>query len=512
MRAGGLLCARGALVAGPVVLAFFAGGFFDGPRDVALVVAGAVLAVLAATGAPLLPRHPAARVALAAALAYAGWIALSATWAPVRDFAGDDAERALLYAAVLTAATAAFRARGAVRALEPLAAAGIVVVVGYGLSGRLLPGLVTQHPQISAAGRLDQPLTYWNATGALAAIGLVLCARVTADATRPPWLRAGAAASAVLLGMGCYLSFSRGALAALAAGLLTLVLLAPTRAQLRAAVLVLAAGAAGALAAASSSAVRALDGSLGAREREGAIVLVVALVLAGVAALGARARTADRPLALPGWSRWAALAAIAALLVVPIVAARGHQQAPPVTGATNQRFASLGSNRYGYWRVAVNTGLDHPLAGVGASGFRQAWLRERHVDEVVRDAHSLELETFAELGLVGVALLAALLGAVALSARAVHRADPVLAAGPIAALAVWTFHSAIDWDWEMPALTLVAVVLAGALLARAGEAGPQLGEQPALGAQDQRSEDAEEERGLDDRLGERPLPAPQREA
>jgi O-antigen ligase len=156
--------------------------------------------------------------------------------------------------------------------------------------------------------------------------------------------------------------------------------------------------------------------------------------------------------------------AIVALLVVPIVAAGGRQQAPPATGATNQRFASLGSNRYGYWRVALDTGFDHPLAGVGASGFRTAWLERRDVDEVVRDAHSLELETFAELGLVGVALLGALMAAVALSARAAYRADPELTAGPAAALTAWAFHSAIDWDWEMPALTLIAVVLAGVLL------------------------------------------------
>jgi O-antigen ligase len=264
--------------------------------------------------------------------------------------------------------------------------------------------------------------------------------------------------------MGCYLSFSRGALAALAAGLLTLVVLAPTFAQLRAALLVAVAGAAGAIAAAASPAVRALDGSMATREREGAIVLAVALVLMALAALVGRGRVPDRPLPLPRWSGWAALAAIAALLVVPIVAAGGHQQAPPATGATNQRFASLGSNRYGYWRVALDTGVDHPLAGVGASGFRVQWLQRRKVDEVVRDAHSLELETFAELGLIGVALLAALLTAVALSARATYRIDPALAAGPTAALAAWTFHSAIDWDWEMPALTLVAVVLAGALL------------------------------------------------
>jgi O-antigen ligase/polysaccharide polymerase Wzy-like membrane protein len=470
MRSGALLSARAALVAGPVALAFFSGGFFDRPRDIALLVAGVVLAVLvaAAPAGQLVPSHLAARVALIAAAAYAGWIGLSATWAPVRDYASDDAERALLYATVLAASAIAFRERRAARALEPLAAAGTLIVIGYGLAGRLLPGVVTEHPQRSAVGRLDQPLTYWNATGALAAIGLVLCARVAGDRDRPPALRAAAAAAAAPLGMGCYLSFSRGALAALAAGLLTLVVLAPTFGQLRAAVLVAVAGAAGATAAAASPAVRALEGSAATREREGAIVLAVALVLMALAALGARlehARLPDRPLPLPRWAGWAALAAIVALLVVPIAAAGGKQQAPPATGATNQRFASLGSNRYGYWRIAIDTGLDHPLAGVGASGFRVAWLEHRDVDENVRDAHSLELETFAELGLVGVALLATLLGAVALSARAAHRVDPALAAGPVAALTAWAFHSAIDWDWEMPALTLVAVVLAGALLA-----------------------------------------------
>jgi hypothetical protein len=466
MRAAAVLSARATLVAGPVVLAFFSGGYFDGPRDVALLVAAAALAALAvaAPAGELVPRGSAARVALVAAVAYAAWIALSATWAPVSDFAGDDAERALLYAVVLTAAAIAFRERAAARALEPLVAAGTVVVVGYGLSGRLLPGLVTEHPQASAVGRLDQPLTYWNAMGALAMLGLILCARLAGDGDRPRGLRAAAAAAAVPLGMGCYLSFSRGALAALGAGLVTLVVLAPTRGQLRAALLVLAAGATGALAAAASSAVRTLEGSAGTREREGAIVLAVALALMAGAAMAARVPLRDRPLTLPRWAGWAALAAVGALLVVGIVAAGGHEHGPAATGATNQRLGSLGSNRYGYWRVAIETGADHPLAGVGASGFRVAWLERRRVSENVRDAHSLELETFAELGLVGVALLAALLAGVAVSARAAHRADPTLAAGAAAALAAWTFHSAIDWDWEMPALTLVVVVLAGALL------------------------------------------------
>jgi O-antigen ligase len=163
-------------------------------------------------------------------------------------------------------------------------------------------------------------------------------------------------------------------------------------------------------------------------------------------------------------------ALILALLVVPVAAAGGRQQAPPATGASNARFASVGSNRYAYWRVAIDAGVQHPLIGVGASGFRTEWLKHRHIDESVRDAHSLEVETFGELGLVGVALLATLLGAVALSARAAYRADAALAAGPAAVLALWAFHSAIDWDWEMPALTLMAVVFAGTLLGHAGAA------------------------------------------
>ena len=85
----------------------------------------------------------------------------------------------------------------------------------------------------------------------------------------------------------------------------------------------------------------------------------------------------------------------------------------------------------------------------------------------MRDAHSLYLETLAELGLVGFALLALLIGGVAVTARR---------AGPAAALAAWALHAGVDWDWELPALTLVAIVLAGLVLTsrdrRAAPGGP----------------------------------------
>ena len=88
---------------------------------------------------------------------------------------------------------------------------------------------------------------------------------------------------------------------------------------------------------------------------------------------------------------------------------------------------------------------------------------------MVRDAHSLWLETAAELGLVGLALLAAFARRRRGRARRARAAaTPAAVAGPAAALAVWAAHSAIDWDWEMPGgATLTALVLAGLVLALA---------------------------------------------
>ena len=81
--------------------------------------------------------------------------------------------------------------------------------------------------------------------------------------------------------------------------------------------------------------------------------------------------------------------------------------------------------------------------------------------------------------MVGLALLAAFLAGVALAAARALRAAPMLAAGPVAAVVVYIAHAPLDWDWQMPALTLVAVVLAGALLALAGRDTEQRDREPA---------------------------------
>ena len=483
MRSAFLLLLRVGLLAGPTVVALASGGYFERATAWAGIFACALVVLAALAVRPVLPRGGAGRAALAGMALLTGWIFLSRTWAPLDGPALQDSHRALLYLAALVAGCAAWRGARAARVVEPALALGALVVVAYGLSGRLLPGVVHLHHSASAGGRLEQPLTYWNAMGLLGAIGMLLCVRMAGDEARGVSLRAVATGAAPVLATGIYLTFSRGALAALGLGLVALCVLAPSWPQLRAGVIALEAGV---LAAALSSlfgGVESLHGSLGQRESQGAAMLAILLVVCGGAAAvqawacreESNRRVRSGALALPRRASWVAALLVVGALAFPVVA--GAVESTPHTpafGATAQRFGSAGSNRYAYWRAALETFGDHPVRGTGAAGFRVAWLRRRHIADTVRDAHSLEIETAAELGLVGLAALALLFGGVGVAGRRLYRRAPGLAAGPIAALVVWLVHSALDWDWEMPAVTLVAAVLAGVVVA-AGEEGSAAG-------------------------------------
>jgi hypothetical protein len=442
----------GLLLAGPTALAFDSGGFFDSARTVAGLAAWALVVILAVTGAPL-PRARAAWLAIAGLAGLTAWAAVSLSWAPLSEPARDDVDRLIGYTGVLLASAMAWRETRDVRLVEPALAAGALVVSLYGLSGRLLPGLIDLDESATASGRLEQPLTYWNAMGVLAALGLTLAIRVAGTPTRPPALRAAAAAAGAPFGMAIYLTFSRGAIAALVVGVAVLLALSPMRDQVRAVVLSLSAGLAAALASSVS---------------EGTFAFVALIVLAGAAAalqlrLG---RAAPRRYGLP--RRTVAVAITLAVLVgAPLVAvALDRGEAEP--GATASRLDDLGSNRYDYWDVALDAWADDPLRGSGTAGFRVDWLRDREIEEPVRDAHSLYLETLAELGLVGLLLLGLFVGGVAAAAVAAVRRERELVTGAVAGLSLFAVHAAIDWDWELPAVALPAVVLAGVVLCRAG--------------------------------------------
>jgi uncharacterized membrane protein YidH (DUF202 family) len=458
------------LLAGPTVLAFFAGGYFDGPRAWAGLITW-LLVVIAMIAAPqALPRSAGGRLAIAGLALLAGWTLVSLTWAPLAGSAYHAGQRVILYLGVLIAAAALLRGRAAARWVEPALAAGTLIVIGYGLFGRFLPGLLHYARSISASGRLEQPLTYWNAVGVFAAVGLVLVVRIAGDAGRPRWLRTAAAAASAPLGMGLYLTFSRGALFACLAGLVALIAAAPQWRQLRALLLLLLVAVAASAVVAPMHSLGTASGSGATQEKEGAVALAAVVLLAAAAAAAhwwLMRREPDRRLPLPRRAPWIALGLICAGLAIAIVVGAHESSGSPQLRPGTGRYATLNSSRYSYWDVALRAFGDEPLRGVGAGGWAVYWLRYRPINDFAQDAHSLELQTLAELGVVGGVLLLIFLGGVVLAGRDAYRTAPTLAAGPIAGLVVYVAHSPLDWDWEMPAVTLIAIVLAGTLVALA---------------------------------------------
>ena len=156
-------------------------------------------------------------------------------------------------------------------------------------------------------------------------------------------------------------------------------------------------------------------------------------------------------------------AAAVAVAVVAAVSSGEHGLAAQLAGA----------NRPHYWHVAWKEYTLNPVTGSGAGTFDSFWLHYRPVDSFARDAHSLYVETLAELGPVGLALLVLALGVPLVVLR--RRGNPLVAAAAGGYVA-FVVHAAVDWDWELPAVTVLglacgAVILAGSRSA----AGPTLG-------------------------------------
>jgi hypothetical protein len=459
------------------------GGYFPGAWGWAtLGCLWAAALVLTLDRTAVLTRPALAALGLAAA--YTGWVALSGLWSIDATQTGLEVQRTLVYVAALLALALATRHRGS----APLrgAWAAVVVLAAEGLLTRLLPELVGAG-DTTAGYRLSAPIGYWNALGLLAGLGALLALGLAARDRRPV-LRAAAAASLPVLLTTLYFTFSRGAWLALAAGALATLAVDRRRLQLLLTAAAAAPFAAGALALAWHSDALTTPGfPHDAIATEGHRLLwQLGLLAAGAAIAVLVAGAAERRVAPPAWLHRAATASILAAVALALVVAFSVAGSPwslagrgwdafshaPTSGdgSLNGRLFQLsGNGRLVQWRVATKEIDAHPLLGGGAGSFERWWDGHRSTALKVTDVHSLYLETLAELGPVGLALLCALL-AVPLIA-AVRARAPLAPAAPGAYVA-YLVHAGADWDWEVVAVTLVALTCAASLLVAGGAARP----------------------------------------
>ncbi|HEY2373591.1 MAG TPA: O-antigen ligase family protein [Gaiellaceae bacterium] len=154
---------------------------------------------------------------------------------------------------------------------------------------------------------------------------------------------------------------------------------------------------------------------------------------------------------------WAALAfALIAYVFATRPRTRWALAVVAVLCAAAAPLALRGHERTAYWHVAVREAEANPVAGSGAGTFAGWWLRDRSTPISTKEAHSLYLETLAELGPLGLALLLCAL-AVAVAAAFKGRL-PVLGA----AVTAYAVGAAVDFHWELAGVTVPAVILGAA--------------------------------------------------
>jgi len=414
------------------------------------------------------------------------WSLASSGWALSADQALTGANRWLLYLALFGVLVLLLR-EDRLSVLLVGSAAGAVLVFGLYLSVRLLgPG----GPGMFLGERLNEPLGYVNGQAGYLLIGVWPFVAL-AERARNHLVAGGAIAAATLLAGLALFGQTRAVIPAALASIVILVLVLPGRVRRAWALLAIAVGLAialGSILDVFGSVREAAQGPDAGTLRGAVVALLLASLLAGaIFAAGSwlAARVAERVgvrslrLASGGLAAGiVAVTVIAGLVAVGSPAQRVRDQwnafkSPGSSTAvqSRSRFTSGAGNRYEYWRVAWSQVRDEPVHGVGAGNFDHSYFRQRRITEDVRQAHSIELQTLGELGLVGGVALLLFVGAVlagfVVRARRARKSprDLGLAVAGGGMFLVWLVHTSVDWLHLIPGVTGIALCGAAVMVA-----------------------------------------------
>jgi hypothetical protein len=472
-----------------VYLALRGAGYDAIPRDQVGIIVVWGLLVGVAVGALSIERIGIpSRVVLFLFLGLVVWTALALGWTESAERTMTELARAVTYLGVFALALAVQRGRRW-RALLYGVTTGITIVAGLAVLSRLHPQwfprnqLGTVLPGIEIERRLAYPLNYSSALGAFAAMAMPLLLASTASA-RTFAGQLIAAAALPVAGLAFYLTSSGTATVVVIAGLVAFFLLTPDRVPKLA---TLAVGAAGtAILGYAVNQRAALDRGLVTPEMKSQgneVLLILIVVCAAVALCQLGISLAVRHGRRPSWMlispRAAALATVAALvIVVPIAAAAGGAReakdrwnnfkslsgGSASASRSSQILNTSGTGRYQFWQSAVDAYKTEEFRGIGPGTFEFWWAQHGSYAAFVRDAHSLFIETLAELGIVGFILVTALfLAILGIGTVRATRAPPDLRLGLAAATAAgvaFTAAAGVDYMWEIGVMPISFFMLA----------------------------------------------------
>lgn len=436
------------------------GGYF--PSEWGLATLGFALVgvtVLVVANAPAPDRR---ELAFVGGLAlFASWAALSALWSAGAGAPVLEAERGILYVAAAAAAVLLLTLPGAAAGLLGGVVAGAVGLSLYGLGTRLFPDHVggAYHP---SGYQLTEPIGYANALATLTVVGILLVVGFAAHGSLP--VRVAAAMSLVVLMPTLYFTVSRGATGALVAGVVVLAVVDPDRRRLLVRSAPLAAPAVLAILILSWFPALTTQGAELEDVRDDGVRFAFVLLVLLAVAVGTAIVVGS------GEGRFRLSARVPRRVVVSAAFVTALAALPLAVVAVSRSDGLLslaGTGRGDWWRVAATMVGDEPVLGTGAGSFETRFVREGSPGLPARDAHSLYLETLAELGPAGLALL---LVTLVLPLTAIpHGRRRAVAPAAAAAYVAYLIHAAVDWTWEIPVATVPALFCAALLLAAARE-------------------------------------------
>jgi tetratricopeptide (TPR) repeat protein len=398
--------------------------------EIAVVLVGAAVAIAALLLAPT-PQRRWGGITLVLLAALAAWTALSISWAITPDVAWTEANRTVAYVAAFAGAIGIARlAPEHGRSILTAVLVACLTICVIGLFKKAFPAVTNSTAELA---RLREPLGYWNALGALAAMAAPACLWLAARRTGHTVSRALGYPLLGLTLVTLLFSYSRGALVALVLALVFWFAVVPLRLRALTVLLVSGIGAGAVTAWAFFQDALSKDGQpLAARIAAGhtlAVVLLLMLVLLFAAGLAIEWASSEYTPAA-GMRRAIGIAALSVALLLPVAGvfalALSQRGLPGTvsqawnsffsTSATSpgygpERLGTTSSKRGAYWHEAYLIWSHNELEGAGAGGFMTARREYRRDPVDVRHTHGYVPQTAADLGLTG--LLISLAGVIA---------------------------------------------------------------------------------------------------
>jgi O-antigen ligase len=498
-RSGGVLVV--ALVAA-FAYAVFAHGAVGLPEEPRLQIGVLVVAIAAAVGwlfaGTLRLQAPRiAWVAVGLLGAFTAWCGITLLWSVAPDRTWAHINRGVAYTLLVVLAIAA--ASSTPRVIGRIALGWLLVALAcalYALAGKVMPGaeiVGVDFNHTAVASRLRAPLEYWNALALVTVLAVPVALRMATDDDRRDRSRLAALAALYVLLLCLGMTYSRGGLLALAVAVAVVTVLGAARLRGLAVLGVAIAATTPVLALAfSRPALKAIDVPLDERVPDGIVLGLVmagcllALLIAGWGLLRLQERTpwSEERTQLV-WRGLAATAAVAGVFALGGVATAEGGPSGFVDRAweeftkTSQdkvsdpaRIVSSNSgNRWVWWEEAAGAWWDRPLGGWGAGSFPVTHKLYRDVELGVAQPHSMPLQFLAETGLVGALLVMSAIGLLLHAAlQRVRNMAPgrerETAVALFAAAVAWLVHGLVDWDWDIPGVTVPVLVFLGVLVAR----------------------------------------------